>query len=53
MAVTTGERGSTIYFILGALVVAVGVLGWLYFENQDDSVKLEITVPDVNIDTSE
>lgn len=50
MTVSTRSRGGVIYFILGALVVAVGVLGWFYFERHDDSVTLEIKVPDVSVD---
>lgn len=50
MAVEMRSRSGMIYFILGALVVAVGVLGWLYFERSDDSVKIEIDVPDVSLE---
>ena len=50
MALAMGSRSGIIYFILGALVVAVGVLGWIYFDRQDESVKLEINIPDVTVE---
>lgn len=34
-------------FIIGALLVAVGVLGYLYWEDQQNSVTVELEAPKV------
>ena len=39
-----------LYLLLGALVVAVGVLGYLYYEEQQSDVEIEIGEGGVEID---
>jgi hypothetical protein len=34
-------------FLIGILVVAVGVLGYLYYQDQQDSVTIELEAPSV------
>jgi hypothetical protein len=34
-------------FIIGALVVAVGVLGYLYWQDQQNSVSIELEAPKI------
>jgi hypothetical protein len=34
-------------FLIGVLVVAVGVLGYLYYQDQQDSVSIELEAPSV------
>ena len=35
-------------FIIGALIVAVGVLGYLYWEDQQNSVSIELEAPTID-----
>jgi hypothetical protein len=34
-------------FLIGVLVVAVGVLGYLYYQDQQNSVSIELEAPSV------
>jgi hypothetical protein len=36
-------------FIIGALIVAVGVLGYLYWQDQQNSVSIELEAPKIDV----
>jgi len=40
-------------FLIGILVVAVGVLGYLYWEDQQDSVSIELEAPEIDAPATE
>lgn len=49
-----GARSGFLPFVVGALVVAVAVLGYFLFnEQQGDSVELKIEVPNLSSGNSE
>lgn len=41
---------NTLYLILGALIVAVGVLGYLYYQEQQSGVAIQIDEGGISID---
>lgn len=41
---------SALYFIIGALIVGAGALGYLYYEESQSGVDIEISEDGVSID---
>ncbi|MDX5360502.1 MAG: hypothetical protein LPL00_03950 [Alphaproteobacteria bacterium] len=52
MSTNTGQAGGNniLYFIVGALVVAVGVLGYLYYDAQQNQADITVNLPSVDAD---